>query len=175
MRDRSATEKGTEEPREANDRCFSPLGFEDRRVEFRTSKKPQDDCTRASQECYPLRIPGQAALRKTEEPGKEHANDQLGHRAHHNLRKRCRDLEPDRQQRRHQRKSHPERTKSSSVRHEHELLICRSGNRPGHNSATGFPVRSHQLSGLLEWTAVKGELPHLNIEKIVGLRGGKIK
>ena len=36
-----------------------------------------------------------------------------------------------------------------------------SGKTPGHNSATGFPVRSHHLSGLLEWTAVKGELPHL--------------
>src|SRR5487761_1481778 len=36
-----------------------------------------------------------------------------------------------------------------------------SGIAPGHNSATGFPVRSHHLSGLLEGTAVKGELPHL--------------
>jgi len=36
-----------------------------------------------------------------------------------------------------------------------------SGKPPGHNSATGFPVRSHHLSGLLEGTAVKGELRHL--------------
>ena len=36
-----------------------------------------------------------------------------------------------------------------------------SGIAPGHNSATGFPVRSHHLSGLLEGTAVKGELLHL--------------
>jgi hypothetical protein len=36
-----------------------------------------------------------------------------------------------------------------------------SGIAPGHNSATGFPVRSYHLSGLLDWTAVKGELLHL--------------
>ena len=36
-----------------------------------------------------------------------------------------------------------------------------SGYWPGHDSATGFPVRSHHLSGLLEGTAVKGELLHL--------------
>src|ERR1035438_1478842 len=105
-------------------RAMSPIpptgafGFEDGGIEFRTGKERQDDCTRASQESDPLRIPCQAALRKTEEPGKEHANDQLGHRADHNLRKRRRDFEPDRQQRRCQRKPHPERTKSPSVRHE---------------------------------------------------------
>ena len=36
-----------------------------------------------------------------------------------------------------------------------------SGKTPGHSSATGFPVRSYHLSGLLEVTAVKGELLHL--------------
>jgi hypothetical protein len=40
--------------------------------------------------------------------------------------------------------------------------IVVQGTRPGHNSATGFPVRSYHLSGLLEWTAVKGELLHHN-------------
>src|SRR5271166_4436019 len=46
---------------------------------------------------------------------------------------------------------------------------CRSGVRPGHDSATGFPARSHHLSGLLEWTAVKGELLHHNQQKIIHL------
>jgi len=40
--------------------------------------------------------------------------------------------------------------------------IVVQGTRPGNNSATGFPVRSYHLSGLLEWTAVKGELLHHN-------------
>ena len=40
--------------------------------------------------------------------------------------------------------------KSPSVRHMHELLNCHSGIGPGHDSATGFPVRSHHLSGLLD-------------------------
>ena len=39
--------------------------------------------------------------------------------------------------------------------------LVNSGIAPGHNSATGFPVRSYHLSGLLDWTAVKGELLHL--------------
>ena len=38
------------------------------------------------------------------------------------------------------------------------------GSLPGHDSTTGFPVRSHHLSGLLDGTAVKGELPHLNVD-----------
>jgi hypothetical protein len=37
-----------------------------------------------------------------------------------------------------------------------------SGIAPGYDSATGFPVRSHHLSGLSEGTAVKGELLHHN-------------
>jgi hypothetical protein len=40
---------------------------------------------------------------------------------------------------------------------------CVQGSLPGHDSNTGFPVRSHHLSGLLDGTAVKGELPHLNV------------
>jgi hypothetical protein len=39
-----------------------------------------------------------------------------------------------------------------------ESCILKTRERPGHNSATGFPVRSYHLSGLLDWTAVKGEL-----------------
>jgi predicted thioesterase len=52
---------------------------------------------------------------------------------------------------------------------------CVQGSLPGQDSTTGFPVRSHHLSGLLVGTAVKGELPHLNVEKIVGLRLHKVK
>jgi hypothetical protein len=37
-----------------------------------------------------------------------------------------------------------------------------SGIAPGYDSATGFPVRSHHLSGLWGGTAVKGELLHHN-------------
>ena len=48
--------------------------------------------------------------------------------------------------------------------------LCR-----GHDSATGFPVRSHHLSGLSVGTAVKGELLHLNIEEIVGFQRAKVK
>jgi hypothetical protein len=122
MCDRGATEKGTEEPREANDRSFSPLDFENGRIEFRTGKERQDDCASSSQESDPLRIPGQAALRKPKKPSKKDADDQLGHSPNHNSGKRRRDLEPDSQQRRPQCKSHPERTKSPSVRHQSELL-----------------------------------------------------
>jgi len=57
---------------------------------------------------------------------------------------------------------HPERTKSPSVHHENQLQIGLQGTWPGHNPATGFPVRSYHLSGLSEWTAVKGELLHHN-------------
>jgi len=42
------------------------------------------------------------------------------------------------------------------------LLKIDSGIAPGHDSATGTPVRSHHLSGLWEGTAVKGELLHHN-------------
>jgi hypothetical protein len=39
-----------------------------------------------------------------------------------------------------------------------------SGIAPGHDSPTGFPVRSHHLSGQLGGTAVKGELLHHNLQ-----------
>jgi hypothetical protein len=42
-----------------------------------------------------------------------------------------------------------------SVIHQHLRGIA-----PRYDSATGFPVRSHHLSGLRERTAVKGELLH---------------
>ena len=34
--------------------------------------------------------------------------------------------------------------------HQNELHSCHSGNWPGHDAATGFPVRSHHLSGRLD-------------------------
>src|ERR1700722_20004291 len=40
------------------------------------------------------------------------------------------------------------------------FLSASQGIRPRHDTATGFPVRSHHLSGRMERTAVKGELLH---------------
>ena len=40
------------------------------------------------------------------------------------------------------------------------ISLSISGIEPRHDSATGFPVRSHHLSGLRKRTAVKGELLH---------------
>src|SRR5580698_4723253 len=40
------------------------------------------------------------------------------------------------------------------------FLSASQGIEPRHDSATGFPVRSHHLSGLRKRTAVKGEPLH---------------
>src|SRR5580698_6199774 len=40
------------------------------------------------------------------------------------------------------------------------FLSASQGIEPRHDTATGFPVRSHHLSGRMERTAVKGELLH---------------
>ena len=91
MRDRRAAEKGAEESCQTDDSRFSPFGFEDGWIELRAGKKCQNDGPCSRQKRDPLRVAGQAFLRQ------EDADDQLGHRAHHNLRERRGDLEPDRQ------------------------------------------------------------------------------
>ena len=62
MRDCRATEKWAEESRQADDRRFAPLGFEDDRIEFRAGKKGQHDGAGSRQKRDPLSIPGQPAL-----------------------------------------------------------------------------------------------------------------
>jgi hypothetical protein len=52
------------------------------------------------------------------------------------------------------------------------LLKLDSGIAPGHDSPTGFPVRSHHLSGLMGGTAVKGELLHHNLHFNYTMNGG---
>ena len=156
MRDQGAAEEWAEESRQSDDRRFAPLRLEDYGIEFRAREKGEDDSAGPSQKCNPLSVAKQPAMRQ------KRADDQLGHRAHHNLRERSRDSQPDRQQCRRQRQAHPQSRQSPSVHHEHELLNCRSGNRPGHNSATGFPCQESSSVRPIGWTAVKGELPHRN-------------
>ena len=67
MRNRRATEKGAEESRQADNRRFSPLGFEDDGIEFRAGKKREDDRPGSRQKRDPLCVAGQAlpSARKT--------------------------------------------------------------------------------------------------------------
>ena len=66
MRDRSASEKGTEESSQADDRGFAPLGFEDGGIEFRAGEEGENNGPGASQERDPLRTAGKTSgARKT--------------------------------------------------------------------------------------------------------------
>ena len=80
MRDRRASEKGAEEPSQADDQSFAPLHSEDCGIEFRASEKGEDDGPGAGQKRDPLGVAEQPAM------GQKRDEHKLGHRAHHNLR-----------------------------------------------------------------------------------------
>jgi len=122
MRDGGGAEEWREEARQPHDDDLLPLGGEDRRIELGTREERQDDRTRSGQKRHPRRGRAEGAAPYDD------ADDELSDRAHDDLGQRRRDLEPDGEQRRHERESKPHGGEKPDVLHS-RLHQLRSASR----------------------------------------------